>query len=258
MRDTGKNPFLRGWVGSLFVTLALFASLTPVWGQADRKTEEQPFLMAQGRGEVSVKPDVARIQVGVRTEAKEVTAAVQANATRMDAVLKAVRGAGVEEKDITTTNYSISPVYEPQRPNPTAEPTVRGYQVYNTVRVTVRKIGDAGKVLDAATQAGANAARGIAFELSPEQREKAYSEALTIAVKDARQKAVAMGKAAGVGMIALHSITEQDTGNFPQPMAAFEARAADVQTPVVAGQLTVTASVTARFLMSAGNPESLK
>ncbi len=257
MRFTGKGLTGRGWLGGLYVALALFVSLTPVWSQTEDKSREQPFLTTQGQGEVSARPDVARIQVGVRTEAKEVTEAVQANATRMDAVIKAVRSAGVEEKDINTVNYSISPVYEDPKPN--TQPKERGYQVYNTVRITVRKIGDAGKVLDAATQAGANVAHGISLELSEEQREKVYAEALTLAVKDARQKAVIMGKAAGMESIRLQSITEQGSGSFPQPMASFSgARTANVQTPIVAGQMTITASVTARFDLGVGAPEQLK
>lgn len=246
-----KNERLsrRGLLGSLYIVFAMLASLTPVWGQSDVKPEERRFVMTQGQGEVSVKPDVARVQVGVRTEAKEVTEAVQANATRMDAVLKAIRAAGVEEKDISTVSYSISPLYEAPKPNVATEPKQRGYQVYNAVRITVRKIGDAGKVLDAATQAGANVAQGISFDLSKEQREKAYAEALTLAVTDARQNAVAIAKAARVTVLTLHSITEQG-GGFPQPMAAFaEARGGAIYTPVVAGQMTVTASVSVRYVL---------
>ena len=257
MRYTKTMPSPRGWVGSLCLTLALLACVIPARAQGEAKADERPSFTIQGQGEVTVKPDVARVQVGVRTEAKEVTAAVQANATRMDAVLKAIRAAGVEEKDITTTNYSISPLYEQVRPNTGTQPAVRGYQVMNMVRVTVRKIGDAGKVLDAATQAGANAARGISFDLSEEEREKAYSEALTRAVKEAQRKAGIIGKAVGTTQVSLFSIMEQSMGGPPMPMASFaEARGGDVQTPVVAGQMTVSAMVTARFLFygSAPNP----
>lgn len=252
MRYTRKNPFLRGLLGSSFVALALLANLTPAWSQGESTVVERPYLMAQGRGEVSVKPDVAYVQVGVRTEAKEVTQAVQENATRMDAVLKAIRAAGIEEKDINTVNYAISPVYAPAS-QLDVEPKQTGYQVINSVRITVRKIADAGKMLDAATQAGANFARGISFDLSKEQRDKAYAEALTMAVKEARQKIIIIAKASEAGRITFHSVTEQDTGNFPQPMAAFaEARGGAVSTPVVAGQMNVTASVTVRY---SANPE---
>lgn len=259
MRDTNKGRFRRGWLAGLSLMVALCATLTPAWSQGESRQNEQPYLLAQGRGEVSVKPDVARIEMGVRTEAKEVTAAVQTNATKMDAVLKAIRGAGVDEKDIITTNYAISPVYQQPRPNVGGEPKVTGYQVYNTVRVTVRKIADAGKVLDAATQAGANIAHGISFDLSEEARSKAYGDALTKAVTEARQKAVAIAKAANLTELILHSITEQAGFSAPMQMAAFGGeRAADVQTPVAAGQMTVSASVTVRFLIQVGRTESIK
>ncbi|GAB4462386.1 MAG: SIMPL domain-containing protein [Armatimonadaceae bacterium] len=226
-------------------------SVTPVWAQNPVVEVERPFLMAQGVGEVSVKPNVARISVGVQTEAKQISEAVQENARRMEAVIQAMRRAGVAEKDIATINYSIFPTYDPPRGQPDGraeEPTKRGYQVSNMVRVTVRNIGDAGKVVDAATGAGANSVGGISLELSEDEQAKAYSEALTQAVRDARQKVVSLARASEAGAIYLYSVTEQGADSGPQPM--FKARTesfADASTPIVAGQQTVRAAVTVRY-----------
>ena len=124
------------------------------------------------------------------------------------------KAAGVADKDIQTTSYQINTQYDysNRKPGDNRPPKIVGYEVINNVRVTVRKVSDAGKVLDAGIGAGANDAGGIAFDLSDTTKAKAQTDALTRAVQNARSKADTLASAAGVTVYSIYSISETGYG----------------------------------------------
>lgn len=224
--------------------------------------ESNDGLVVSGTGEVNVAPDLARLSLGVQNQARESAEAARVNAEQTARVIAAVRRAGVAEKDIQTANYSIFPQYD-SRPRPAGangapqgyDQVLTGYQVSNTVRVTVRRIADAGKVLDAATQAGANVAQGISFDLDTPTAARARDEALRQAVADAARKAQILADAAKLGPIRLSGVIESGA-NVPRPMEFGADRGialanARVATPVQPGETTVTASVSLRYRFGA-------
>lgn len=213
-------------------------------------------IIVQGSGVVQTKPDIARVMAGVQTRHNDAQKAADDNAQKMAAIIKAVRAAGIAEADIQTAGYNIYREYLPPPPGREGasdgreQPSV--YVVLNNVNITVRKMADAGRVLDAAIKAGANQAGGITFDLNEAAVEKARGEALRKAVADARRKADAIASAAGVGTLTLHSIQEGGI-NFPRPMmdqgltANVAMRAEAAQTTVAPGELAVTANITVRY-----------
>ncbi len=200
-------------------------------------------IVVQGSGEVNVRPDLARISLGVQNQATDSTAAAQTNTDRTAKVIEAMKRAGVAERDIQTSNYSIYLQYD-SRPKPgqsgLSEQVVAGYQVSNTVRVTVRKIADAGRVLDAAVKAGANVAQGIQFDLDVPTAAKARADALRAAVTDALSKARVIADAAGVKQIVLVAIIENGAQGIIRPVYEGMAmmKSADAATPVQPGENT--------------------
>ena len=120
----------------------------------------------------------------------------------------------------------------------------------NAVRVVVRDIAKAGTVLGAALRAGANTAGGVTFGIADSQ--KARDAALTKAIADATRQAQVVAKAANISFITLQQLR---VGGEYEPEAQYYG-AADAQmasasragTPLRAGQLTIAASVTARFV----------
>lgn len=208
-------------------------------------------IFVQGTGEVTVKPDIARLTLGVQNQAKEAAQAARENAARTDAVIKAVRAAGVAEADIQTVGYNLNPVYQfgPQTDaQGNARQTLTGYQASNTVQVTVRKIADAGKVLDAAIAAGANNASGISFDIA--NPAPVRDVALANAMADARRKALVIAKAGGMTGLKLVAVSEGRAPDFPRPVfqEMAMARAADAATPVQPGEQKVTVTVTVRYI----------
>lgn len=198
-----------------------------------------------GTGTADVVPDVADWQFGVASQAATAEAALSANASAMKAVVDALRNAGVGKDDIQTAEVSLYP----QTSNDGM--TITGYSASNTVTATVRDLGDAGRVVDAAVKAGANNVYGP--NLRPSDTNGAYREAVDKAFDDARAHAEAIAAKAGVTLGAPVSISEGG-GYVPgpvyydraSPMAASAAGAAEIA-PVEPGKQQVSASLTVTF-----------
>lgn len=247
-------------LGITAATLAISASFLTVAPLPAARAQEVPVrsensaftgIVVQGTGEVQVTPDLVRLTLGVENQGREASGVAQENARKTDALIKAVKAAGVADKDVRTANFSLNPQYDYNNQKAGQAPTIVGYQASNTVLVTIRKIADAGKVIDAAVQAGGNAANGVAFDLNDDTRDTAENAALQKAILDATRKAQVIAKAAGVSNIALVAVQEGVAAPPPiRPlfrMSAMAAGAPAPSTPVEAGQQTVTASVTVRF-----------
>lgn len=201
-------------------------------------------LTVHGHAEMKVRPDIAYVSVGVVTQARDSTQAVADNAARATALMAALKKAGLADKDIQTQSYGVEPQYDYN-----ASPAVlTGYQVTNTVQVTVRDLARVGQVIDAATQAGGNQINGVTFDLA--DRTQAEAQVLAQAVVEARVKASVMAQAAGVSLGRLMQLTE---GSEPvvQPLVMerpmLMKAAAEPSTPVSAQDISVTADVTALY-----------
>ena len=109
-------------------------------------------LTAHGHGEVKVKPDIARLTAGVMTQAKDQASATQDNARRMTALMAAIKSLKIADRDIQTQGYSVDPQYDYNNGHGAI---LTGYQVTNSVQVTLRDLTQAGTLIDRATQAGA-------------------------------------------------------------------------------------------------------
>ncbi len=224
----------------------------PVAVRAQENVPPRPFegITVQGTGEVRIKPDIARLNLGVQTQDKDVERASQSNAARTQSLIAAIRAQGVEARDIQTTGFSVSPQYDyrprPNDANGTPQPVLTGYIVNNEVRVVARRVENAGRVLDAAIRAGANTAGGLSFDLN--DRPTARDEALRGAVADALRKATVMSGAAGTGTVRLVALVEGSSDAPPRPIFTLaRAAAAGAATPVEAGEIVVSASVTAYY-----------
>jgi uncharacterized protein YggE len=168
-----------------------------------------------GEGKVSLKPDIATINVGSEARADTASEAKSEVDAQMDSVLVALREAGVAEEDIRTSHYSIHYDQQPmplmrERPVPQA-----GYRVSNMVQVTVRDVGKAGDVLDAVIQAGANQVYGVTFTVSDESTWQ--SEARTKAMADAMARAQELAGLAEAELGEVLSVSEV-IGGIPTAM----------------------------------------
>lgn len=232
---------------AIATTLLAAASLiAPAAAPARADDASARTLSLTGRAEVRAAPDMAVISAGTVSEANTAREALSANNETMAAVLKTIAAAGVAEKDIQTSNFSIQPKYTyPPRASDGAQeaPKIDGYTVSNTVTVLVRNLDRLGAVMDAVVSSGVNQMNGLNFTIA--EPEPLRNEARKAAVADALARAQLYADAAGVKLGPIRSISEQAQVRPPQPMArmAMEAAAADAAVPIAQGEQVIEATV---------------
>ena len=221
-----------------------------------------PEITASGRGEVPVTPDRATVLVSVESRAASAAAAAADNSTRMSAVLEALRRTGLAQGDITTSMYTVGQDFRqfrmgPQGPESPSAPVQ--FLARNTVRASVRRLADVGKVIDASLSAGATSITSVQF--SSPSTDDARRNAVGIAVAQAQKDAEAIARASGGRLGRLLSMSS--TG----PGSAFQTYGSDTYFPIEAGGMaasmyptminprdqTVAASVFGRWEFVPGN-----
>ncbi|WP_149193877.1 SIMPL domain-containing protein [Luteimonas suaedae] len=203
------------------------------------------LLSVSAQAEASRVPDVATLSAGVVTQAADANAALRANADRMNALMAAIKAAGIAEKDVQTSGLNVHPQYHH---SDNAAPTITGYQASNTVSLKVRDIAALGDVLDALVASGANQVNGPSFEI--DEPDAVYDEARQAALQKAQQRARMYAQSLGMRVRRIVSISEG--GGFmppPRPMMRMEAAAMDMggASPVSPGQTTLTANLDVVF-----------
>jgi uncharacterized protein YggE len=217
------------------VTLAL---LNPALAQ---DTKMPRLISLTGQGEVRQAPDRAVVTTGVLSQGATAAEALAANTTAMNALFAALKGAGIAEKDVQTSNFMVQPRYNFQDGK---APELVGYDVSNNVTVIVRKIAELGSLLDKVVQAGSNQINGIGFEVS--EPGAAQDEARKLATVDATRKAKIYADAMGVTLGPVMSISEGFSQQPPMPFQrgkVMMADAAAAPVPVAAGEQSITVEV---------------
>jgi uncharacterized protein YggE len=197
-------------------------------------------ISVTGAGEASAAPDIARMIVGATVEGAAASEVAAEAASRMRAVIAALREAGAAEADLRTVSIDLSPVYAHERG---AAPELTGWRAAHRLSATLRNLDALGPAIDAAVAAGATDVQGVTLDLA--DRSRLLREARRAAVADARAAAQLLADASGVRLGALKSLSLDGGGGGPMPMRAVAMDAES--TPVAAGVLTVRAVVSAVF-----------
>lgn len=234
---------------SLALALAL-TSLMPMTTSAQQVSSDAAAaaqgttLTLSATGQVQRTPDFATVSAGVVTQATAADAAMRENATRMTAVLAALKAAGIAERDIQTSRVTLEPQYRYEQ---NQAPAIIGYQANNSVTVKLRDLAKLGRVLDALIGQGANQINGPSFGI--EHPESAYAQARQNAVHAAMEQANTYATALGVKVRRIVSISEGGSReNLPIPMARLAAApmAADA-TPIASGETALSVRIDVVF-----------
>ncbi|MBM3216627.1 DUF541 domain-containing protein [Candidatus Poribacteria bacterium] len=195
-------------------------------------------IRVSGVGTVTVKPDIVYASIGVQTFNADAQVATADNNSRSDAVIGALKALGIDEKDLKTSAFSIVPVRDWSKP----EAVVVGFQVNNTLTVTIRDLTLVGKALQASIDAGANNINSVAFTVDDPTAAK--RDARTKAIQDAHDRAETMAKEAGVDLGKPTSIVETSYGGPPIYRTSADSKAGgEVVVPVQPGELELTVTV---------------
>jgi uncharacterized protein YggE len=191
-----------------------------------------------GTGSTNITPDRASFAFGTVSQAATANAALAASSQSVARVIAALKRAGVAQADIQTSDLSLSP-----RMNDNGNEIV-GYTASNTVTATIRKLGDAGDVVDAAVGAGANQVYGP--NLLASDQDAAYRNALKAAVAEARTKAETLATASNSTLGKITAIVEGG-GSVPMPMELGAAK--DSSVPIEPGTQKIEATVSVTFAL---------
>ena len=207
-------------------------------GRDDRRVTR---VMVAGDSIVQAQPDTAIVTVSVVTQNRRAIDAQQENATKTDAVIRALKASAGANAEIKTSGYSLEPqrVYKENQP-----PTIAGYEARNSVTVTLSDLNKLGTVIDAAAQAGSNDVSGIAFTLR--QDRQARDRALSEATQEAMSKARVIAQALGGRVVRVVEVQEEGFQlRPPQQIQEFgvAGKRADVATPIEVGSLDITSRV---------------
>jgi uncharacterized protein YggE len=196
---------------------------------------------------VSVAPDIATIGAGVTTDAPTATEALRQNSAAMAKVVARIKALGVAEQDIQTTGINLNARYDYDQT--TQRQVFRGYQASNRVSVILRKIDNAGRVLDALVEAGANDLSGPSFSI--ENDAAAKDAARKRAIEKAKARVDEYATMFGYDRAKVLWISESIESRGPMPEMAMMRASADMVAaappPVQPGMVSTGISMSFKF-----------
>ena len=203
-------------------------------------------VVVTGESIVQAQPDTAVLTLAVVTQNASASEAQGENASKTDAVVRAVRAAAGAGAEVRTSGYSLQPQYAYKEGAP---PTITSYIARNAVTVTMGELNRVGAVIDAASRAGANSVDGLSFTLrnDVQARQRALAEATREALSKARTVATTLGASSVVRVVEV-----QEAGAFRPPVPLLYdreggnvamARQSAAPTPVEPGTLEIRAQV---------------
>jgi uncharacterized protein len=199
--------FAAAMPGALFLQGTAMAQTSPA----------SPVIETMGSASVSVTPDMATLRIGVERSEKSTAKAFGAASAAINDVIASMKAQGVAVSDISTSNLSLSPVYDQQKTDSRGRPQIVGYSAAVEVTVVSREIGKIGALLDGALKEGSNQFNGIVYDLA--DKKPALDEARKEAAKEARRKAELYAAALGLKLGTVLRIYEPGQDN-PRPYGA--------------------------------------
>lgn len=258
MHDVFSSWSIRGSIIGVFAILALFllaetVSVVQDFGRPGNPATDTVTVSADGQA--TMPPDVARVSFTVENTAAAVSDAQAVTTKQANAAIDFVKGQSVADKDVKTLSYNITPQYS--YPSPCVgtvcpvdrTPKVTGYQVSESIQVTVRDLASVGALLSGLGKLEVQNISGPSFTL--DDSSAGYDAARADAIAKARIQAQLLAKQLGVSLGKIVNFSES-SGGYPYPMAyglgGGVSDKAAVSTPTLpVGENTYNASVSVTY-----------
>ncbi len=208
------NVFHGSKRGHMFIVALLILAVTSIVIIAlvtTGKTSDQDRFTVTGSGTVYAKANIANIEVGLKTEAKKTAAEATIESTKkMNDIVAELKKLGIEEKDIKTSNYNLSPVYN--YTNQKGQELI-GYEVTQNLTLKIRDLTKIGDVIAKTTEKGANQIGNINFTIDDEFALK--NQARELAIVKAQEKAALIAKQSGMKLGRVKGVFENSDSTVP-------------------------------------------
>lgn len=219
------SAILNSKLNQLLITLALVGAVLALGAYSYVMLKQQSqwggptTINVSGKGEVMVKPDIAQFSFSVKGDGADATAAQAKSAEAINAVMAYLKENSIDEKDIKTEGYNLTPKYTYENKPclygsycPPSEPKQEGFEVFQTISVKVRDTKKAGELLSGVGAKGATDISGLNFTVDDEDALKV--DARKLAIEDAQKQADVLAKTLGVKIVKMVSYYE-DTPASP-------------------------------------------
>lgn len=259
MFDGLMGERLRKAVFTVVVLLSVFLGVTVLAGLQGLRyigagVQPANTINVSGYGEAFGAADIATFNFSVVSEKSTVVAAQTDATNKINAITKYLKDAGIEEKDIQTTDYSVNPQYDYVAQActggycPGGRQVLRGYQVRQTTTIKVRDLAKAGELLAGVGGKGATEVSGLNFTF--DDPNKLQSDARGKAIADAKQKAEALARQLGVTLVRVVSFNENSGGQpmyYAKDTAVGMGSSAQVAPEISVGQNKVSSNVSITY-----------
>lgn len=219
-----------------------------------------PVITVSGEGEILAKPDIGNFTFSVQAKGDDAAAAQEQSATAINAILAYLKDQGVDDKDIKTQNYNLSPNYRYEERIclnegycPPGERVIDGYQVSQSVSVKVRDLDNSGTLIAGVGELGATNISGLSFTI--DDMDELQAEARELAIADAKAKAEVLAEDLGLKISKIVGFSEVG-GGYPEmyqarsAVMAFDmAEEAKIEAELPTGENTIAQTVSITFEM---------
>ena len=224
------------------------------------QTEPTPYpsrektLSVSGQATTFVEPDRLNVNFGVEVQKATAKDALEENTSRMNEVIDAIKSTGISEDEISTTQFTIYPVYESYQEKETGiyRQRLTGYSVSNMISVKTSKLNLASDIIDSAVKAYVNRVDNVWFSLSEKKQQQVNDDLLAEAISNAKSKADKALAPLNYSVIGVKHVSLSDSGYYPPPIPVYAARDmgyAKEATPIFSSDQQVSATVSVVFLI---------
>lgn len=166
-------------------------------------------ISVRGEGKVYTKPDIAMVSLSVVTEGRNIKNVQDENSEKMNKVIDFLKGFGIEEKDIKTTNYRLYPRYDYEDRK---IPQIIGYEITQTLEIKIRNLEKIGEILEQSVGVGINQVSSLSFAVDNDEE---LEEARSLAIKDAKEKAKTLAAQLGIRLLKISGFDEGVGYDYP-------------------------------------------
>lgn len=191
-------------MSGVLIVFLLTATVYLVFGINSKIKESigENTITVSDSGEIYAEPDLAVVDLSVISEAKTVAEAMKQNTDKMDVIVSQIRGLGVGEDDLQTTNFNIYPRYEYVN----EKRTLAGYEVHQTLDVKIRDLQRVSAIIQTATNAGVNQVGNLQFTI--DEQDSLRKQAREMAIEKVKAKANELAKQLGVKLVRIAGFNE--------------------------------------------------
>ncbi len=204
-------------IALLVVAICLYLASELVLGFKTLNLQNQNQITVAGEGKVYAVPDIATVTLGIETNGNSVSEITQKNVSAMNKIIQELKNLGIEDKDLQTTQYSVSPQYNwTQKEGRIPD----GYTISQNIEVKIRDFNKISNILTVGTENGANIVNSLQFEIDDAEQFKANARAKAIA--QAKEKARVLAEQSGIKLGDIINVYEN---SYYSPVSSYSTKA---------------------------------